>query len=33
VRPNAREDVYRAIDEGKAREFWEWCEEKVKPFE
>jgi hypothetical protein len=25
--------VYRAIDEGKAREFWEWCEEKVKPFE
>ncbi|KAF2805466.1 NAD(P)-binding protein [Mytilinidion resinicola] len=32
IKPNSREDVYKAIGEGKAAQFWEWCEEKVKPF-
>lgn len=32
IKPNSREDVYKAIDEGKAEQFWEWCEEKLKPF-
>ena len=26
VAPNGRQDVYNAIQEGKATEFWEWCE-------
>lgn len=32
IKPNARDDVYKAIDDGAAKQFWEWCEEKVKPF-
>jgi NAD(P)-dependent dehydrogenase (short-subunit alcohol dehydrogenase family) len=32
IKPNARDDVYKAIEEGKAKQFWEWCEEKVKPY-
>jgi NAD(P)-dependent dehydrogenase (short-subunit alcohol dehydrogenase family) len=32
IKPNSREDVYKSIDEGKAKQFWEWCEEKTKPF-
>ncbi|KAF2870342.1 hypothetical protein BDV95DRAFT_629518 [Massariosphaeria phaeospora] len=32
IKPNSRGDVYKAIDEGKAKQFWEWCEEKVQPF-
>jgi len=32
IKPNSREDVYKAISEGKAKLFWEWCEKKVKPF-
>jgi NAD(P)-dependent dehydrogenase (short-subunit alcohol dehydrogenase family) len=32
IKPNSRDDVYRAIEEGKSRQFWEWCEEKVEPF-
>lgn len=32
IKPNSRDDVYKAIDEGKAKQFWDWCEEKVKPF-
>lgn len=30
IRPNAREDIYRAIQEGRAREFWEWCETQME---
>ncbi|TVY90570.1 Retinol dehydrogenase [Lachnellula willkommii] len=29
IKPCAREDVYKAIDKGKAKQFWEWCEEKL----
>ncbi|KAF2114729.1 hypothetical protein BDV96DRAFT_575805 [Lophiotrema nucula] len=32
IKPNSREDIYKAIDQGKAKQFWEWCEEKVQPF-
>jgi hypothetical protein len=32
IKSNSRDDVYRAIEEGKAKQFWEWCEEKVEPF-
>jgi NAD(P)-dependent dehydrogenase (short-subunit alcohol dehydrogenase family) len=32
IKPNSRDDVYKAIGEGKAEQFWEWCEEKVRPF-
>ncbi|KAF2463964.1 NAD(P)-binding protein [Lindgomyces ingoldianus] len=32
IKPNSREDVYKEIYEGKAKQFWEWCEEKVNPF-
>jgi NAD(P)-dependent dehydrogenase (short-subunit alcohol dehydrogenase family) len=32
IKPNSREDVYKAIDEGQAKHFWKWCEEKVKPY-
>ncbi|TVY22288.1 hypothetical protein LHYA1_G008991 [Lachnellula hyalina] len=32
IKPCARADVYKAIDEGRAKQFWEWCEEKAKPF-
>ncbi|KAF2012046.1 NAD(P)-binding protein [Aaosphaeria arxii CBS 175.79] len=32
IKPNSREDVYKAIDQGKARDFWEWCEDKIGAF-
>jgi NAD(P)-dependent dehydrogenase (short-subunit alcohol dehydrogenase family) len=32
VAPNGRQDVYEALAQGKAREFWEWCERKYRPF-
>jgi len=30
--PNARKDIQEAIKEGKATEFWEWCEKKYQKF-
>jgi NAD(P)-dependent dehydrogenase (short-subunit alcohol dehydrogenase family) len=27
---NPREDIYQALEEGKGRELWEWCEKKIK---
>ncbi|KAI9711555.1 MAG: hypothetical protein M1820_002120 [Bogoriella megaspora] len=32
IQLNGRVDMYRAIEAGKAREFWEWCEDKYRPF-
>jgi NAD(P)-dependent dehydrogenase (short-subunit alcohol dehydrogenase family) len=32
IKPNSRDDVYQAIHEGRAKQFWEWCEEKVRSF-
>jgi len=32
IKSNSRDNVYRAIEEGKAKQFWEWCVEKVAPF-
>lgn len=29
---NVRDDIIKAIDEGKAKEFWEWCERVYKPY-
>lgn len=33
IKPNARADVFKATADGKAKKFWERCEEKVKPLE
>ncbi|KAH8815975.1 hypothetical protein F5884DRAFT_818159 [Xylogone sp. PMI_703] len=27
-----REDIYKALDEGKGREFWSWCEDQWQPY-
>lgn len=32
VRDNVREDIRDAIEKGKAREFWEWCEKKYEGY-
>ncbi|KAF2500919.1 NAD(P)-binding protein [Lophium mytilinum] len=29
---NVREDIYQAIEEGKASEFWDWCEKKFEAY-
>lgn len=30
---NPREDIHQAIEEGKGKELWEWCEKKIKEHE
>ena len=30
IEPNARDDIYRAIADGKATQFWEWCENQYR---
>lgn len=30
---NPREDIYKAIDEGKGKELWDWCEKQIKEHE
>ncbi|PVI04692.1 NAD(P)-binding protein [Periconia macrospinosa] len=32
IKENSRQDVYKAIGEGLAGRFWEWCEERVAEF-
>jgi NAD(P)-dependent dehydrogenase (short-subunit alcohol dehydrogenase family) len=32
TRRNVREDIYQAIADGKAKEFWEWCEKKFEVY-
>lgn len=29
----SREDIYQAIDEGKGKELWDWCEKQIKEHE
>jgi NAD(P)-dependent dehydrogenase (short-subunit alcohol dehydrogenase family) len=30
---NPRNDIYQAIDEGKGKELWDWCEKQIKEHE
>ncbi|KUL84777.1 hypothetical protein ZTR_07274 [Talaromyces verruculosus] len=30
---NPRKDIYQAIDEGKGKELWDWCEKQIKEHE
>ena len=30
LQPNARADIHQAIADGKATEFWDWCEAKYQ---